>query len=301
MKLIYKTKFGKYYLGNAEDVLKNSEFNKEYKEKINLVFTSPPFPLNRKKKYGNKNGDEYVEWLADLSPLFKEYLTLDGSLVIEIGNAWEPGEPVMSVLPIKSLLKFLEKGGYKLCQQFVWHNTAKLPSPAQWVNVLRSRVKDSFTNIWWMSKTSNPKANNKNILIEYSKSMKKLIKTGKYNRGKRPSEHLIGESFVTDNGGAIPSNVISTANTSINKSYKEYCLENKHTLHPARMPIGLAQFFIKFLTEPGDLVLDPFGGSNTTGEAAESLKRSWVSIEPVEDYIVGSYGRFQHKNGKTTR
>jgi site-specific DNA-methyltransferase (cytosine-N4-specific) len=58
------------------------------------------------------------------------------------------------------------------------------------------------------------------------------------------------------------------------------------------MPVGLAEFFIKFLTMPGDLVLDPFAGSNTTGAAAEALGRKWISIESDKVYVKGSYGRF---------
>lgn len=292
MRIYYKTDRGVYYHGNVENVLASRKFQ-QYKKKVALIFTSPPFPLNRKKKYGNLQGQEYLNWLSDLSVLFKEYLKDDGSIVMEIGNSWEPGNPVMSTLALEALLAFLKKGNLHLCQQFIWHNTAKLPSPAQWVNVERIRVKDSFTHIWWMSKTPRPKSNNRNVLKEYSDSMQKLIKNKKYNSGTRPSEHNIGkESFFTDNNGAIPSNVIVAANTSINQSYLAHCKANKLTLHPARMPIDIPNFFIKLLTNPRDLILDPFGGSNTTGEAAERLKRRWIAIEMNEDYIRGSRGRF---------
>jgi len=148
----------------------------------------------------------------------------DGSIVIEIGNAWEPGNPIMSTLALKALLKFLEKSGLYLCQQFVTYNPAKLPGPAQWVNVERIRVKDSFTHIWWMSKTPRPFADNKKVLREYSSSMKRLLKTKKYNAGIRPSEHHVGEkSFLKDNSGAIPSNVLTFSNTNSNDDYLKFC------------------------------------------------------------------------------
>ncbi len=226
-------------------------------------------------------------------PLLKKMLTPDGSIVMEVGNAWEQGSPVMSTLPIRSLLRFQQDNDLYLCQEFVWQNPAKLPSPAQWVNVDRVRVKDSFTKIWWMSASPKPKADNRRVLQEYSKSMKDLLKTGKYNSGKRPSEHNIGEqSFLFDNGGAIPGSVLTFANTQANDDYQVYCRDHEIELHPARMPIELAGFFINFLTDPGDLVLDPFGGSNTTGAAAEKLDRFWLSIEAEEKYILGSIGRF---------
>lgn len=292
MKIAYKTNNGIFYNSKIEKVLSSKKFEK-YKGQIDLIFFSPPFPLNRKKKYGNLQGEEYTEWLSGLAVLFKEYLSEKGSIVIEVGNSWESNVPVMSTLALKSLLAFLEKGEYHLCQQFIWNNPAKLPSPAQWVNVERNRVKDSFTYFWWMSKTPFPKADNRKVLVEYSKSMKSLLKNKKYNSGNRPSEHNIGEvSFLTDNQGAIPSNVITAANTQSNTSYQKYCKENGLEPHPARMPEALPEFFIKFLTEEGDLVLDPFGGSNTTGCVAERLNRKWISVEPNSDYIDGSKGRF---------
>ena len=156
----------------------------------------------------------------------------------------------MSTLPLETLLAIKNKGDYKLCQQFIWFNTAKLPSPVQWVNIDRSRVKDSFTTLWWLSKTSYPKANNLNIVEEYSDSMKKLLKSKKYNAGSRPSEHQIGvQSFLKDNGGAIPSNVLIAANTASNSNYLNMCKAEGITLHPARMPEFIAEYFIKFLTE----------------------------------------------------
>lgn len=292
INVAYQTDYGRMLHGFSDKILASGELER-FEKRVNLVFTSPPFPLNRKKRYGNKVGDEYMEWLSSYGPLLKKMLTPNGSIVMEVGNAWEQGAPVMSTLPIKSLLKFQEDNELYLCQEFVWQNPAKLPSPAQWVNVERLRVKDSFTKVWWMSACEMPKADNRRVLQEYSKSMKDLLKNQKYNAGKRPSEHNIGtQSFLTNNGGAIPGSVLTYANTQANDEYQVYCRDNEIELHPARMPIELAGFFINFLTDPGDLVLDPFAGTNTTGCAAERLGRYWLSIEAEEKYILGSMGRF---------
>lgn len=292
LEVAYDTDLGAMYQGSVEDFL-GSSLGLALRGEVQLIFTSPPFPLNRKKRYGNKVGDEYLEWLGALASPLGDLLTETGSLVVELGNAWEPREPVMSTLALKALLKLLEAGGFKLCQQFVVHNPARLPSPAQWVNVERIRVKDAYTNVWWMSRTARPKADNRKVLTGYSPSMKKLLKRQKYNAGRRPSEHQIGErSFLTDNGGAIPPNVLTISNTVSTDDYRAYCNDNDLKLHPARMPPDLAEFFIQFLTDENDLVLDPFGGSNTTGAVAEQLKRQWVSIEPEAHYIAGSKGRF---------
>ncbi|MHA1227169.1 MAG: DNA-methyltransferase [Candidatus Hodarchaeales archaeon] len=294
MEPLYRTRNGVLYLGDAYDMLEAKWF-KPLKHKFTLIFTSPPFPLNKKKAYGNLNGQEYIDWLSGFADIFKELLKPEGSLVVELGNAWVPGSPTMSLLPIESLIELKKKGDFHLCQEFIYHNTTRLPSPAQWVNVERIRVKDAFTRLWWLSPSEKPKANNKHVLNEYSPSMKRLLKNKKYNPGKRPSEHRIGEkSFLKDNKGSIPSNVISIPNTISSGPYLNYCRENNIKYHPARMPLDLAEFFIKFLTEPDDLVLDPFAGSNVTGYVAEELGRRWRSIEKKEVYALSSKSRFSN-------
>lgn len=292
VSISYSTKLGKLIRGKAEDAI-NSDMLKRYQGKIDLIFTSPPFPLNRKKKYGNLQGQEYIDWLASFASTLRTLLKPRGSIVMEVGNAWEPGRPVMSTLALRALLAFLDDGQFLLCQQFIYNNPARLPGPAQWVTVERIRVKDSYSHLWWMAATDRPKATNRRILQPYSKSMLQLLKTKKYNAGTRPSEHHIGkESFLRKHKGAIPSNVITLSNTQASSPYLNYCRSKNLISHPARMPMGLAEFFIKFLTKPGDLVLDPFAGSNTTGAAAEALGRKWISIESNKEYVKGSYGRF---------
>lgn len=295
----YRTSFGEMIVGSSEHILE-SELGARYKGQVQLIFTSPPFPLNRKKRYGNSQGTEYLDWLAGFKHIFSEMLVPDGSLVIELGNAWEPGRPVMSTLALKALLQFVDDEHFVLCQQFVCHNPARLPSPAQWVNVERIRVTDAFTHVWWLGKTARPKANNRHVLRKYSAAMEQLLESGQYNAGERPSEHNIGHtSFLRDNGGAIPSNVLTFANTAATDDYRRYCKKHGLQPHPARMPIQLAEFFVNFLTDPGDLVFDPFAGSNTTGSAAERLRRRWVAVELDATYADGSRGRFPELAGRS--
>ena len=302
-ELAYATKFGKMYWGSSEIVLTSDPVMRRAGH-VQLIFTSPPFPLNTKKRYGNLSGQEYVEWLCAFGPVFRDYLTTDGSLVIELGNGWQPGSPVMSTLGLEALLKIKQTCDFNLCQEFICYNPARLPSPAQWVNIERIRVKDSYTRLWWLATSEYPKADNRRVLKKYSPAMEKLLSTGKYNAGSRPSQHNIGQtSFLTNNGGAIPPNVIigdsdcmpnllTVANTRNTDDYHRHCKEKGLELHPARMPDEVPEFFIRFLTEENDLVLDPFAGSNTTGAAAERLKRKWISIEAKAEYIEGSRGRF---------
>lgn len=301
----YSTDRGRLFVGRVEDALEDPRVRSQ-KGKVDLLFTSPPFPLVRKKKYGNKNGDEYLEWLRALAPRLREMVSPTGSIVVEIGNAWEPGIPAMSTLPLRALLAFQDAAELYLCQHVIAHNPARLPTPVQWVAVTRERLKDSYTHVWWLSPSPHPKADNRRVLTPYSAHMKSLLKRQTYNHGPRPSGHIISErGFLKDNGGAIApsvieledptaiaSSVLKFSNTAWDANYVTYCRRHQIEAHPARMRAGLVAFFVEFLTEPGDLVMDPFAGSNTTGAVAETLRRKWLGIEANQDYARGSRGRF---------
>jgi len=303
-EVIYRTNRGVMIHGKIEDALVGSPLQ-DNKGKINLIVTSPPFPLVRKKRYGNETGEAYLQWLEALAMPLTELLAEDGSIVIEIGNAWEEGAPIMSTLPLEALLAFKRAAKLNLCQHVICHNPARLPSPAAWVNLKRARLKDSFTHVWWMSKAEFPKADNRRVLNPYSKDMKKLLKRQSYNAGTRPSGHVISQTgFLTDHGGAIgpnvldltgehfPDSLLKYTGTGWDAGYRTYCKERGVPTHPARMQSSLSAFFIQFLTDEEDLVLDPFAGSNTTGSVAESLKRRWIGVEADRDYVDGSLGRF---------
>jgi DNA modification methylase len=285
----YTTSYGQAYQGDSLILLKRMRVNTS--KKCNLIITSPPFALTKKKAYDNVNAEKYVDWFILFAREIYKILEPDGSFVLHLGGSWIPGSPVKHLYQFKLLLALCEKLGYHLAQDIYWYNKAKLPTPAQWVNVKRVRLKDAVDSIWWLSKSKNPKANNRNVLKEYSSSMQKLLKDG-YNTGPRPSGHDISEKFAKDNTGAIRPNFLDYSNTRSNTQYLRLCKKFDMTPHPARFPIELPLFFIKFLTDKGDLVLDPFAGSNFTGEAAEKLKRSWLSIEINKEYVKGSKLRF---------
>ena len=306
-RLAYRTTAGEMYVGASEDVLQSPRFTAAQGQ-VQLVFTSPPFPLQRKKKYGNLCGEEFARWLASYARPLSRLLTPDGSIVIELGNGWNPGMPTVSTAGIKALLAFQEAAALHLCQEFICFNPARLPTPAEWVTVRRQRVKDSFTRVWWLSPNPTPKADNRRVLTEYSDAMRKLLRRGTYTGGQRPSEHRIGaRSFLRDNGGAIPANVLvppgsdqptdveailPIPNTANQSAYHRRCREQNVSRHPAAMPEPLVRFFVQFLTQPGDLVLDPFAGSNTTGAIAEELGRRWIGIEANPEYAELSRIRF---------
>ena len=233
MEPYYTTRLGTAYFGAVEDFLQSENANLIC-GKLSLIFTSPPFPLVKKKKYGNQTGDEYLEWIVFVITKLSELLNKNGSLVIEIGNAWIKGSPTMSTLPLETLLAIQKNTDLYLCQQFICHNPARLPGPAQWVTIERTRIKDSFTHVWWFSPSERPKANNRRVLQPYKQSMKRLIERQRYNAGQRPSGHKISkDSFLIDNGGAIPPNVLEFSNTAWKVAYAKWCKKQNVPLHPA--------------------------------------------------------------------
>jgi len=287
LKSYHKTALGASYLGDSIKLIKNIE-----DKSINLILTSPPFALTRKKEYGNKSSEEYVDWFLDFAIEFKRILAKDGSLVIDLGGAYLPGRPVRSIYQYELLTRLCKETGFFLAQEFFHYNPARLPAPAEWVNVRRIRVKDSINLVFWLSTTEFPKADNKRVLKPYSKSMELLLKNG-YKAKLRPSGHDISDNFSKNNDGAIPPNLLTIANTESNSFYLRRCKETGIKSHPARFPAEFADFFIKFLTDENDTVFDPFAGSNTTGFVAETLGRKWIAFELSEEYLRGGKLRFE--------
>jgi site-specific DNA-methyltransferase (cytosine-N4-specific) len=282
----YTTLLGRAYHANALDVLRELPT-----DSVSLVLTSPPFALRRKKAYGNVSASEYVEWLWPFAEEIHRVIRADGSFVIELGGSWNPGIGTRSLYQYEVILRLGRL--FHVAQDFYWYNPSRLPTPAEWVTVRRTRVKDAVSLIWWLSKTENPQADNRRVLRPYSRSMQRLLKNG-YKTAKRPSQHDISANFARDNGGAIPPNLLSIANTRSNDDYLRRCRDAGLPIHPARFPPALPEFFIRFLTEPGQLVLDPFAGSNITGQVAETLSRPWISSELSADYVEGSRLRFSN-------
>lgn len=283
-KPLYHTYLGSAYHEDSMDILK-----KIPDSSVNLIVTSPPYALVYKKEYGNVDAKDYVDWFMKFAGEFHRILSGDGSLVINIGGVWNKGIPTRSLYHLELLLALAKK--FHLAQEFYWYNPAKLPAPAEWVTVRRIRVKDSVEHIWWLSKTAFPKANNRNILKPYSKDMQRLLTNG-YHAKKRPSGHNITDNFNKDNNGSIPPNFLSIGNNDSNSAYLKKCKEHGISPHPARYPGELPEFFIKFLTDKNDIVLDPFCGSNVTGAIAETHKRRWICIDSKKEYLEGSKFRF---------
>ena len=300
----YRTTHGAAFLGDSENLLAQVPTGS-----VNLVFTSPPYALHFKKEYGNAHKRDYVQWFIPFAKHILRVLKDDGSFVLNIGGSYNEGTPTRSLYHFHLLIALVEEVGFHLAQECFWYNPAKMPMPAEWVTVRRIRIKDSVEYVWWFSKTPWPKASNARVLKEYSPDMIRLNRRG-VKSTVRPSGHVIRDSFDKIRaGGAIPPNVVETelleglevpipdamlkfGNNAANDAYAKRSKEFGLKMHPARFPAALPEFFIKMLTEEGDTVIDPFAGSNTTGVVAEGLRRRWIAMERVPEYLEASKIRF---------
>jgi DNA modification methylase len=282
---LYATDLGAAYAGDALELIKLLP-----SRSVNAIITSPPYALHFKKSYGNPDQAKYVDWFLQFAQEFRRVLRPKGSLVVEIGGAWNRGEPTRSIYHFELLVRLVNETGFHLAEEFFWFNRARMPSPVEWVNVQRIRVKDAVTPIWWVSPSPRPSANNRRVLRSYSPEMLRWLQNGG-NGGRRPSGH-VAKRFQVDNGGAIPPNLIEVAHTSSNDGYQQYCREHDLTAHPARFPRQVPDFFVRFLTRKGGLILDPFAGSNMTGYVAEKLGRRWLAFDRSLEYVRGSAGGF---------
>lgn len=263
-------------------------------QSINLVCTSPPYDLaGRAKEYDDHRSEsEQVRWLAERCESWKRLLTPDGSVFLNLGDVWLPNSPTMSVYQERLILELVDRLGYHLIQRITWENPSKMPSPAEWVTVRRIRVNPSTESYWWLSPNPYPKADNRNVLVPYSEHMKKTLANGT-NAGLRPSGHNVSEhAFQHDNGGAIPHALISASNTASNTKYLEACRAAGIKPHPARFPSALPEFAIKLTTDPGEVILDPFGGSLECAETAMRLGRRFITCDRSRHYLDGGILRF---------
>lgn len=283
----YQTHLGVAYSGDSLQIMR-----KLPSASVNLVVTSPPFGLTYKKEYGNPDSKQYVEWFLPYAREMKRLIAEEGSVVIDIGGAWLKGKPARSTYQFKLLIALCEEVGFHLAQDFYWFRPAALPAPAEWVTVRRIRVKDAVNCIWWLSKTEWPKANNRNVLQPYGDDMIRLLRKG-YKSKRRPSGHHVTPKFMQDHGGAIPPNLLQVGSNESNSHYLKACESAGVKPHPARFPRDIPEFFIRLTTEENDIVLDPFAGSNVTGETAELNNRRWIAIEVKKEYLEGSKLRFE--------
>lgn len=101
----------------------------------------------REKAYGNRDQADYLDWLTAFARQVRRVLRDDGSFVLNLGGAYQRGVPARSLYPFRVLLRFCDEVGFFLAEDVYWHNPAKLPSPIEWVNKRKIRMKDSINTV----------------------------------------------------------------------------------------------------------------------------------------------------------
>ena len=216
----YYTSKGVAFIGDSRELLEELA-----DESVNLVVTSPPFALQRQKEYRNLDQHAYIDWFLEFGRIVHRKLRDDGSFVVDFGGAYMKGVPARSLYNFRVLIRMVDDLGFFLAEDFYWFNPSRLPSPIEWVNKRKLRVKDSVNTVWWFSKTEWPKSDITKVLAPYSVRMKKLIENPDkfYTPKVRPSGHDIGKGFAKDNGGAIPPNLLQISNSESNGQYLSGC------------------------------------------------------------------------------
>lgn len=290
---IFETDDGVALWANAEDAAAVIE-----KESCQLVYCSPPYPIQNARAYGGMGVPEWLAWMKRLGGMWKELLTHDGSLMVNIGQVCVQGSPAQSPYIERFTLMMLDELGFHLADRQYWHNPTKLPSPMPWVATRRVRCKPSVEPVLWFSRSAHCKADNRNVLQPYSEqSSRRYI--GKPGRAEqRVSGYDFGSrSWAADNGGSIPSNLIIARNGGGPRDhYRRRCAETGLPAHPATFPAELPERGILLTTDVGDLVYDPLAGSGQTAAVAERLGRRWITSERVLDYVQVQAFRFEDQS-----
>jgi hypothetical protein len=225
----YETELGRMVCGRAEDL----------DVKADLIFTSPPWRPTK------------PFWYVDVFSRLAGCLTASGSMVVVLGNVWDPPNQTTRTLGALALIHRATK--LQLAQMFVAVHEEPLLSPSvaerMGGEIGNTRVPDMHSHAWWLT-------------------------------GPEPKVRLRGNSVIDASTG--PGDWL----------YEDHCETHNLKCHHAAMPLRLPEFFVNLLTDRGDMVVDPFAGSNATGAAAELLNRRWLSVESDQGHVDASRGRF---------
>lgn len=237
---------------------------------VALIVTSPPYANQRADTYGGIDPDKYGAWFLARAAEFAKVLAPDGSLVVNLKEHTDRGarHPYVYRLALA-----MQETGWRLIDEYQWHKTN--PVPGRWPD----RLRDGFERCYHFARDGGP-VKFRPDAVKVPASEKTLLDRERViERGDDPRRRsATGSHFDTQKNlsrfptTVDPSNVIRIPVVSTNVG------------HPAAYPESLPAFFVKLLTDPGDLVADPFVGSGATIAAAQALGRRAVGIELVPEY-----------------
>jgi len=273
----------KYLCGDCLEVVRKIDDNS-----IDLIMTSPPY-ADQIKDYGNGvelfKPNDYITWFLERAKEFYRVLKDTGSFVLNISDKIDGNYQNLYVF--KLVIALCEEVGFHLVRDYIWYNPATPPNVFSKGNL--GRTKKSHEYCFWFSKGESWTFNMDPIRKPYGKDMQKLINGEKTNQGNReantrPSRHNFDLSHAwSNNGGADPGSVLMLGNTASN-SVLHSISKDMGIKHPARYPEKLAQFFILSGSNEGDIILDPFAGSGTTGVVSKKNGRNFICIDINPDF-----------------
>jgi hypothetical protein len=259
---------------------------------VQLFFSSPPFPLNRRKEYANQHpARSHVEWLLRLVERYLRKLAPEGSIVLEVGPVWTPGEPTQATWMERLVVALEDRLGLHLCQTLYWENPAKMPGPAAWTTRERVRLTDRIERLLWTG--WRPRPGRTRTTARSSRPIPRRcgafsVAAAKPRSGVPPGTTAEAGPSAATTGAPSPARSSGVANTASNDRYTRACREAGLPVHPARFPEELPGFVIRFLTREDDLVVDPMCGSGRTARAADRLARRWVCGDIACEYLRGA-------------
>jgi DNA modification methylase len=240
------------------------ELYQSHGEFADLFISSPPYAQQRKDAYGGIPEEDYPEWMLSVVRASMKVLKPHGSFVLNIKEHASGG--VRSTYVLETILLLSRE--FLWVDEYIWNKTNPFPTGS------KRRLKDGFERCLHFAKSSDYKFFPDAVR---QKSTSKWV--GSNDRRKNKG------AFGTTNGSGMnmsrritvdlvrPSNVITRPSSCLNIG------------HPATFPVGLPEFFIRLMSKPGDVIVDPFLGSGTTALAAKGLGRRYVGIERSEEYV----------------
>ena len=259
--------------GDSREVLKS------YVNQVDLLVTSPPYADARKKHYDSVHPNDFVEWFLSFHESFYNALKPDGSLVINIKDKVVDG--VRHRFVWRMIDALCERGWYSI-DDYIWHKTN--PMPGYWP----TRLRDGWEYCFHLSKSKKPFFNADGVrkpIGDWVESRLRKLGENDLSRHNSVNQSGFGRDISKWVGKqtVLPSNVISLA------------LVGKNQGHPAVFPVDLPLFFIKLLCPEDGLVIDPFGGSGSTGLAALSSGRRCVLIDNNSEYCQQAIRRLREE------
>jgi DNA modification methylase len=263
-----------YLVGDCKEVLQ-----KIPDDSIDLIVTSPPYADSRKKTYGGIHPDRYVGWFLPRSKEFLRVLKPTGSFILNIKEKTVDGERHTYVI---DLIKELKKQGWYWTEEYIWHK--KNTHPGKWPN----RFRDLWEHCFQFTKQKNFNMYQEAVMIPLGEWAKTRLNHLSEN-DKQRIDSTVGSGFGKNvskwlgREKVYPGNVLHLSTECGNKN------------HSAAFPVALPAWFIKLFTKEGDIVLDPFAGSGTTGVACKQLNRKYVLIDTIKDYKKKAEERLQNE------